>query len=130
MKPLPPKPLDVKTDIKPGSDPNSINCTNEREVIAVAILTVDKFDATTVDHTTVNFEGGKETHVDQGGKPRRHEEDVDGDGDIDLVFHFRLGDTFLTCESTKAKLKGRTFEDQEIVGFDLVRMINRGGGKS
>jgi len=37
-----------------------------------------------------------ETHVDKKtGESRRHEEDVDGDGDTDLVFHFRLSDTDL-----------------------------------
>ena len=50
----------VDIDIKPGSDPNSINCINENETIAIAILTSDSFDATTVDHTTVVFEGANE----------------------------------------------------------------------
>jgi len=117
-------------DIKPCSDPNSINCNNENQVIAVAILTSEDFDATTVDHTTVTFEGASETHVDKkSGEARRHEEDVDGDGDTDLVFHFRLGDTDLTCDSTEGTLTGETFDGQAIEGTDAVRMIDRGGGK-
>jgi len=32
--------------------------------------------------------------------------DVDGDGDTDLVLHFRLGDTALICDSTEAVLLG------------------------
>lgn len=49
----------VDLDIKPGSDPNSINCNNnDKKAISVAILTTLDFDATTVDHTTVTFEGG------------------------------------------------------------------------
>lgn len=118
-------------DIKPGSNPNSINCNDENGVIAVAILTTEDFDATTVDHTKVIFEGASETQVDnKSGDPRRHEEDVDGDGDIDLVFHFRLGDTNLACDATEGTLIGETPEGVVIEGIDNVRMIDEGGGKS
>ncbi len=123
--------IEVDIDIKPGSDPNSINCNNEKESIAVAILTTDDFDATTVEHTTVTFEGAGETHVDKKtGVARRHEEDVDGDGDTDLVFHFRLGETDLTCDSVEGTLEGETFDGQAIRGTDAVRMIDEGGGQA
>ncbi len=118
--------IEVDIDIKPGSDPNSINCNNKNEVIAVAILTTDDFDATTVDHSTVMFEGASETHVNRrNGEPRRHEEDVDGDGDTDLVVHFRLGETNLTCDSTEGTLTGETFDGRVIEGTDSVRMVGR-----
>jgi hypothetical protein len=91
-------------------------------------FTVDDFDATTVDHTTVTFEGATETHLDKKtGLPRRHEEDVDGDGDIDLVFHFRFGDSNLGCASTEATLVGETFDGTAIEGTDAVRMVGSGG---
>jgi len=116
--------LMVDIDIKPGSDPNSINCNNANGVITVAILTTADFDATTVDHTTVTFEGASETHVDRRtGVARRHEEDVDGDGDTDLVLHFRLGDASLTCNSTEGMLMGDTFDGHAIEGADAVRMV-------
>lgn len=116
--------IEVDIDVKPGSDPNSIDCNNEKEVITVAILTTGGFDATTVDHTTVTFEGASETHVDKKSEePRRHEEDVDGDGDTDLVLHFRLGDTDLNCDSTEAILEGETFGGQTIEGSDAVQMV-------
>lgn len=111
-------------DIKPGGEPNSINCKNDKKVITVAILTTGGFDATTVDHTTVTFEGASEFHMDKkSGKSRRHEEDVDDDGDTDLVLHFRKGDTALNCVSTEGTLTGETFGDAVIGGTDAVRMI-------
>ena len=52
-------PVKVQVDIaiKPGSDPNSIN-PNQKGVIAVAILTTEDFDATTVDPLSVNVGPG------------------------------------------------------------------------
>lgn len=54
---------------------------------------------------------------------RRHEEDVDEDGDTDLVLHFRLGDTGLDCTSTGGTLTGETFDEEGIEGTDAVRMV-------
>jgi hypothetical protein len=54
---------------------------------------------------------------------------VDSDGDTDLVLHFRLGDTGLTCDSVDATLEGTTFDGIAITGTDAVRMIDRGGGQ-
>ena len=55
---------------------------------------------------------------------RRHEEDVDGDGDIDLVFHFKLGDTDLDCSSIEGTLTGETYDGIPISGTDALNMID------
>ena len=73
-------------DIKPGSCPNSINI-NSNGVIPVAILTTPCFDAAGVDPETVVFSGASPVHYAL--------EDVDGDGDTDLILHFRTQDTKL-----------------------------------
>ena len=115
----------VDIDIKPGSDPNSINCNNRNGNIAVAILTTEDFDATMVDHNTVEFEGANERHSNKKtGELQRHEEDVDADGDIDLVFHFLLRETDLDCLSLEGILTGELYEGTPITGTDEVRMVD------
>ncbi len=114
----------VVVDVKPGSDPNSINCRHAQQLVPVAIVSTPTFDATTVDHTTVTFEGATEAHVDKkSGVARRHVGDYDNDGDDDLVLHFRLGDTGLNCGSTSGSLTGATFAGMPISGSDAVRMV-------
>jgi hypothetical protein len=130
--------LDVTIDIKPGSDTNPINCKSSHGVIPVAVLTTDTFDALTIDHTTVRFGPGEaaEIHTRKAppprgddavswkptpGVPRRHEEDVDHDGDTDLVFHFALAEAGIRCGDTEAILTGTTYDGQSITGSDTIQ---------
>ena len=48
--------------------------------------------------------------------------DIDGDEDLDLVFHFLFGETDLTCDSTEGTLSGQTFEGVAIEGTDRIRI--------
>lgn len=117
--------VSVRIDINPGSSPNSINPKN-RGVIPVAILTTAKakgepldFDATTVDPLSVKFgpKGATEAHK------RGHLEDVDKDGDRDMVLHFNTQATGIQCGDTTASLTGKTRSGQEISGSDSVNTI-------
>ncbi len=74
----------ITLDIKPGSDRNAIN-PRSKGVIPVAILTTDTFDAQSVDPSTVRF-GPNGTGI---GHRSVHLRDVDKDGDLDFVLHFR-----------------------------------------
>ncbi|MGD8472794.1 MAG: family 16 glycosylhydrolase [Anaerolineae bacterium] len=91
-------------------------CNRGNGVVTVAILTTDSFDALTVDQNTVLFGDAAEAHVDKKtGDARRHEEDFDGDGDVDLIFHFRVNETGYDCDSTEFTLTGETFDGQPII---------------
>lgn len=106
----------VAIDIKPGSLPNSVN-PKSKGVIPVAILTTDTFDAASVDPATVRF-GKTGTEA-----PPVHSalEDVDGDRDTDLIFHFNTQATGIQCGDTSASLTGKTFDGQMIEGADSIK---------
>ena len=88
-------PIEVQIDIKPGDEQNNINL-NSKGVVQVAVLTTDEFDAATLDPATAQF---------AGAWPERWKfEDVDDDGDDDMMFHFRTQDLDLDQDSTEATL--------------------------
>ena len=108
----------MTVDLKPGEFPNTIN-PKSNGVIPVAILTTPDFNATTVDPLSVEFgpQGALEAH----GKG--HIEDVNGDGQPDLLLHFRTQDTGITCGDTEGVLTGETFAGQAIVGSDTIKTV-------
>jgi YVTN family beta-propeller protein len=108
----------VAIDIKPGSFPNSIN-PKSKGVIPVAILTTASFDATTVDLNSVRFgRTGAEAAPVQSGL-----EDVDGDGDTDMILHFNTQETGIQCGDTSASLTGETFGGEQIEGTDSIQTV-------
>jgi len=110
-------PFIVETDIKPASDPNSIN-PFRKGVIPVAILGSDTFDVGEVYVDTLAFGPGGASPTHRDG----HFEDVNGDGLMDLVTHYRTQETGLLCGDTEATLRVETF-DGLIAGCDFVNMV-------
>ena len=106
--------IDVAIDVKPGSDPNSINLKS-KGVVPVAVLTTEGFDARSVDPTSVLFADADPV--------RWALEDVDGDGDMDLVLHFKTQELELGVASIEATLTGSTYAGQDIQGMDSVRIV-------
>ena len=106
----------VTIDIKPGSDRNSINLKS-KGVIPVAILTTPDLDATTVDAETVRF------GPDQAQPTQYALEYVDGDGNLDLILHFRTQDSGIAPGDTSAMLVGWTYAGGLFVGLDSVRTV-------
>lgn len=109
-------PLEVPIDIKPGSSPNSINRKSHGNV-PVALLSTPTFDATGVDVTTVRFAGAA------ARTPSNSQEDVNGDGLMDQVFHFRTNDLSLLDNATEATLIGKTLDGRKVIGRDSVRLV-------
>jgi len=78
---------ELNIDIKPGSYPNCFN-SNGNGVIPVAILGSEDFDVSTVDPASITFgPTGAEA------APLRWAfEDVDSDGYVDMILHFKTQD--------------------------------------
>ncbi len=117
----------VRIDVKPGSDPNSINL-NGNGVVAVAIFGEPGFDVNDIDVGNVAF-GVDPRFDDLHGVPVHsgHIEDVDGDGIEDMVLHFReadLGiDTTLPGETVLfLHLKGQLTDGTNFRSKDEVRI--------
>jgi len=107
---------EIAIDIKPGSDQNSINLKS-KGMVTVAILTTENFDAYTVlDPISVIFAGALPVHYNG--------EDIDDDGDEDMVFHFRTQSLIeLDENSIEAFLTGLTYEGQPVTGMDSVKIV-------
>ena len=96
-------------------------------MIPVAILSTNiadgdalDFDAMQVDALTVRF--GPNGAVENHGQG--HVEDVDGDGDPDLVLHFKTKETGIACGDTDASLTGSTFANPDSVDIEGADSIN------
>ena len=108
----------VDIDIKPGSDTNSVNLKSNG-VIPVAILTTPSFDATQVDVSTIKFGSSQATETHGKG----HFEDIDNDGDTDLVLHFKTQETGIQDTDTQACLTGITLSGVPIQGCNSIQIV-------
>lgn len=128
----PPEPVDVEVDVKPGSDSNPVNLkSNGRSqgkspraggVLPVAILTTEDYDATVVEVDTVLLgDAGLPSAVSPVGSSI---EDVDGDGDDDVLLLFSILDLTLSSaiddETTELLLTGEDADEAAISGVDSV----------
>jgi len=109
----------VSINIKPDTFPNSINPQNNG-VIPVAILTTNTFDATMVDAATVRFgRNGTEAAPVQSAL-----EDVDQDGDVDMILQFSTPTAGIQCGDTQSNLTGKTNTGASIQGSDSIITVS------
>ena len=115
---IPPPPEDVIIDIKPGSEINPIN-TKAKGVIPVAILGSDTLDVLDVDPTTLEFGpfGAGIAHK------KVHYEDVNEDGILDLVAHFKTQETGIANGDTEAFLSGAFLDGEPFLASDVIRTV-------
>jgi arylsulfatase B len=112
-------PSEVAIDIKPDSDPNSINPLLGGD-LPVAILGSDSFDVADVDGATLAFgPGGAPVDHTQGP----HFEDTNGDGLTDLMMHFRIEETGIEFGDLSACVTGETLNGPPFRGCDAVRTV-------
>jgi len=113
--------IEVTIDIKPGSDPNSINRKSKGK-IPVAILSTEDFDAPNeVDQDSLTFgpTGEEESLTFCSPSP----EDVNYDGYDDLICHFDTQSAGFECGDEWGHLKGQTGDGVPIEGSDSVRIV-------
>lgn len=113
----------VLIDIKPGSDPNSINL-GSHGVVPVAILTTSDFDATTVDPDTVELAGSTVAIRGNGSRLLASQKDIDNDGDLDLVLQIETENLTLETGVTEAILTGQTYNGENITGSDTIVIVS------
>jgi hypothetical protein len=109
----------VEIDVKPGSDPNSINPSLEGD-LPVAILGSDTFDVAEVDEMTLAF-GPSGAPFDHSHGP--HVEDVNGDGLMDMMMHFRIEETGIAFGDMEACVTGELLGGTPFEGCDTVRTV-------
>jgi len=118
-------PGSVVIDIKPGSDPNSVN-PRGNGVIPVAIFGAEEFDVSTIDPASLRF-GPMGIHpahrLEDPFVFTDHVKDVNLDGHPDLVTHFRTWLSGIECGDPDATLTGSTVDGQPFAATDTIRTV-------
>jgi hypothetical protein len=109
----------IEIDIKPGSDPNSINPSLEGD-LPVAILGSETFDVADVDVATLAL-GPDRASFDHSQGP--HFEDLNGDGLTDLMAHYRVEETGIAFGDMEACVIGEALDGTPFEGCDSIRTV-------
>jgi hypothetical protein len=111
------QPEGIEIDVLPGSADNEIR-VGRRGVIPVALITTPSFYALDVDRDSLQFGPGASPVAHSGGGPV----DIDGDGDLDFVVHFRAEDAAFGCSDATAYLSGLTVGNDIVIGSDPINV--------
>lgn len=127
--------IPVEVDVKPGSEENTVP-VRSRGRLPVAILTTPAFDAAEVDPTTVTLgdDDGDDVPVaaKRNGTLFAATDDVDGDGDADLLLSFEIRALVdggeLDGATVALVLNGATLDGTPITGTDAATPVGGGAG--
>jgi hypothetical protein len=115
--------IEVAVDIKPGSDPNSINLSSAGNIPA-AILSEPGFDAPSqADPDSLRLAGAGVNLIGKSGRFQCSGEDVNADGLVDLVCHFDTSQFVIEAGQSIAVLEGKTFGGSLIRGEDSISIV-------
>jgi hypothetical protein len=104
--------------INPGLPIKPIDPTSSGP-ISVAVLSSADFDAASIDPNTVRF-------GDTGTEAAPLDwvlNDMNGDGQNDLLLHFSIPNTAITCWTTVVSVTGKTFSGQSVRGSGAIWTI-------
>ena len=116
--------VSVEVDIKPGSDPSSVDCI-ETKPVPVTVFSSPTFDATTIDPTSLKLNGIATPEIHN----KVHIEDKNNDGIKDAVLHL---DRAQVCEavsglppneSVDVTFTGKTTGGQAFDGTSDMRIV-------
>jgi len=117
---------EIEIDIKPGSFPSSVDCT-EKQPVPVAVFGSEGFDVSTIDLSSLELNGFPVTEVHD----KIHIEDKNKDGIPDAVLHL---DRSQVCEATldaplkesvDVTLTGSTTGGEAFEGIGDIRITGR-----
>jgi len=127
VKNIPVQPFSVKVpeyvsiDLKPEDDTNSIKLDSE-DAVLVAILSTDSFNVADINESTLTLAGSvasKEVESFNNG----YLEDIDNDGDLDLIVQFPIAELNLTEADTSATVEGETLNGTQFIGTDSINIV-------
>lgn len=115
--------VDVIIDIKPNNKRNPIN-PRSRGKIPVAILSSNTAAGEGLDFDALQVDPASARLGPEGAAAVRYRvNDVDHDGDADLLLLFKTLKTGVACGDTEAAVTGETFSGQAIIGTDTIRTV-------
>jgi hypothetical protein len=112
------EPFEFTIDIKPGSDVNPINLGSQG-VIPVAIYGSADFDVLGIEAASITF--GPNAAPEAHGKV--HPDDVNDDGYLDLMLHFRTQAVGLVEGTTELCLHAATMDSVSLDGCDSITIV-------
>ena len=117
--------LPLEIDVKPGEEQNTLNSGSKGKFWA-AILSAPGVDAADVLVSSVRL-GGAPVLLTSRGIPRVKLDDVDGDGDLDLLMQFETQDLVraggLKAFTQSLELQATFMDGRQGAGSDAVRVV-------